>query len=118
MLAAMRLRQRAAHLLKQPRRVLRCQAAHAIEAPIEGLAREELHHDERPPVLHHPVVKDFHHVPALECGGGACLVLEAGARFGAVQVLGLDELDRDAGSERGMNALPDRAHAAMAEQPR
>ena len=62
------------------------------------------------------MVVDLDDVLAAQRGRGARFVLETMPRLGAVGVLRLDELHRDASAERGVDAFPDRAHAAAAEQ--
>ena len=84
------------------------------EAVAQGFAFEQLHGDERLPVVLVDVV-DRTDVGVLERGGGAGLALEPleGLRI-ADQILG-QELQRDAAAELQVLGLVDDAHAAAAE---
>jgi len=109
--------QRAADLTEDARRVRKRDARGPVEARVEGLAGEELHHHVRPLVVGHPVVVDLDGVLALQGGGGARLGVEARARLLAPPVLGVDELDGHPRPQRDVASFPHRAHAAAADEP-
>ena len=90
--------------------------AEALDALVERLADEQLHDHVRPPVVGHAVVEDLDGVLALDGRGGAGLGDEARARLLALGVLRVDELDGDARAEARVPPLPDRAHAAAADE--
>ena len=69
------------------------------------------------PVVRDAVVEDLDGVLALDRRGRARLRHEARAGLFALCVLGVDELDGDARPEALVAALPDRPHAAAADEP-
>jgi hypothetical protein len=89
------------------------QPARDFAALAQGLARQELHHDVREPVLD-PRSVDLHHVRALDLGERAHLTLEAAlvVRVVARRVL---KLDGNLPSLFVVLREPDRAHATMPE---
>src|SRR6185503_2559140 len=89
-----------------------------LQTPIERLAGEVLHHDERLSVGAHAVVVDLDHVLALQLGGRPRFGLETTLRVPALHVLDVDELDGHTSAELVVDAFPDRAHAAATEQTR
>jgi len=111
------LRESSANLHHDARRVAGGQPTNLIETLVERLALEKLHHDERPTVVHQSVVVDFDDVLAAERRGCPRFVFETPTSFGALGVLGVDELHRDARAERRVDPLPDRSHAAPTEHP-
>src|SRR6185503_11511598 len=98
--------------------VLRRDATDTVEPLVERFTPQVLHHDVGPPVFGETVVVNLDHVLAAQLGRRARLVLETTPRLRALGVLRFDELHRDVRAERGVRALPDRAHAAAADQLR
>ncbi len=90
--------------------------AEALDALVERLAEQQLHDHVGPAVVGDPVVVDLDGVLALDGGGGAGLGDEARAGLLALDVLEVDELDRDARAEARVLALPDGAHSAAADE--
>ena len=80
--------------------------AEALDALVERLAEEQLHDHVRAAVVGDAVVVDLDGVLALDRRRGARLGDEAGARFLALGVLGVDELDGDARPEAACAAPP------------
>ena len=108
--------QGAADVPDDPRRLLQRERAEALDALVERLADEELHDHVGPPVVGHAVIEDLDRVLALDRRRGAGLGHEARARLLALDVLRIDELDRDASAQAAVAALPDRPHAAPADE--
>ena len=93
----------------------RVDQAHPRHAVVEGFALEELHRDERPPVLEPSGVVDLDDVRALHAGGGAGLAHEALDDDGRIRELGSQDLDGDPLADVNVLRLVDRGHAAASE---
>ncbi len=91
------------------------QRADALDAVLEVLALEQLHHDERPVSFERADIHDANDVLALEPGDGPRLAEEAIDDRAVVRQVRREHLQRDGGVEKLVVRREDGAHAALAD---
>lgn len=109
-------REGARHLFQDRERLGERQRAASLEPRQQILAFQELHDQHRRAIVEHARVIQAHDPRALELGDDAGLAQEAAADFGRLRAAGLEELDRAAALQLGVEGLVDLAHAAAPEQ--